>query len=80
MLVIIEFPNVRLTFHQNSSEIFGESHENTNWDFIIKSLEMFEFGVLKGLHFRMRFLIMDYNALWQYELASFHDRDTKLET
>ena len=50
-------------------------------DFTIKSLEMFEFGVLKGLHFRMGFLIIWITiALWQYELASFHDRDTKLET
>ena len=41
MLVIIEFPNVRLTFHQNEpkvrihSEIVWESHENTVCNFLL---------------------------------------------
>ena len=39
-------------------------------DFIVKSLEMFEFGDLKGLHFRMGLLTMDHSALWERPLVT----------
>ena len=39
-------------------------------DFIVKSLEMFEFGDLKGLHFRMGLLTMDHSALWEHPLMT----------